>query len=134
METDTCTTGPHIGRQIEGIRRLRGITQIELGDLLGVTPQAVSKMEQAEKMDDERLGKIAAALGVTLEGLKKYNEKTVLYNTNNFYENCGVKTDAVNNSNNQTFNNYPINEVVKLFENLLDKEKVKFEQLKKMKE
>lgn len=134
METETYTNGPHIGRKIERIRRLRGITQTELGDLLGVTPQAVSKMEQAEKMEDERLGKIAAALGVTLEGLKKYNEETILYNTNNFYENCGVKADAVNNSNNQTFNNYPINEVIKLFENLLDKEKEKFEQLKKRKE
>lgn len=67
-----------------------GMTQTELGRMLGITKQAVSKMEQTEKIDDERLEKIASALGVTTDGLKEYNEETVLYNTNNFYENCGM--------------------------------------------
>ena len=80
----------HLGKKIERVRRLRGMTQTELGQLLGITKQAVSKMEQTEKIDDERLEKIASALGVTTDGLKEYNEETVLYNTNNFYENCGV--------------------------------------------
>lgn len=71
------------------------MTQTELGQLLGITKQAVSKMEQTEKIDDERLEKIASALGVTTDGLKEYNEETVLYNTNNFYENCGVKMQLV---------------------------------------
>ena len=92
----------HLGKKIERVRRLRGMTQTELGQLLGITKQAVSKMEQTEKIDDERLEKIASALGVTTDGLKEYNEETVLYNTNNFYENCGVK-NAI--GNNQTFNN-----------------------------
>ncbi len=47
------------------------MTQADLGDILGVTKQAVSKMEQTEKMDDARLNEIASALGVTVEGLKK---------------------------------------------------------------
>ena len=73
-----------MGKKIERVRRLRGMTQTELGQLLGITKQAVSKMEQTEKIDDERLEKIASALGVTTDGLKEYNEETVLYNTNNF--------------------------------------------------
>lgn len=44
------------------------MTQAELGDLLGITKQAVSKIEQTEKFDDERLGEIASALGVTVDG------------------------------------------------------------------
>ena len=96
------------------------MTQTELGQLLGITKQAVSKMEQTEKIDDERLEKIASALGVTTDGLKEYNEETVLYNTNNFYENCGVK-NAI--GNNQTFNNFPIEQTIELFEKLLEKQK-----------
>ncbi len=131
MENETNTSGLHIGRKIERIRHLRGITQTELGELLGVTKQAVSKIEQTEKFDDERLKEIASALGVTIEGLKKYNEETVLYNTNNFYENCGVKTSAVSN---QTFNNFPIEQAIELFENMLDKQRELFENFKKEKE
>ena len=55
MGTDTYTNTLHIGRKIERVRRLRGMTQTDLGDLLGVTKQAVSKMEQTEKIDDDKL-------------------------------------------------------------------------------
>ena len=106
----------HLGKKIERVRRLRGMTQTELGQLLGITKQAVSKMEQTEKIDDERLEKIASALGVTTDGLKEYNEETVLYNTNN-----------------QTFNNFPIEQTIELFEKLLEKQKEQFESLKKEK-
>ena len=56
----------HLGKKIERVRRLRGMTQTELGQLLGITKQAVSKMEQTEKIDDERLEKIASALAFFL--------------------------------------------------------------------
>ena len=80
-------------------------------------------------MNDQK--KIASALGVTTDGLKEYNEETVLYNTNNFYENCGVK-NAI--GNNQTFNNFPIEQTIELFEKLLEKQKEQFESLKKEKQ
>lgn len=132
METENITNRlHHLGRKVERVRRLRGMTQTELGDLLGITKQAISKMEQSEKIEDERLDKIATALGVTVEGLKEFNEETVLYNTNNFYENCGVK-NAI--GNNQTFNNFPLEQAIELFEKLLDKQREQFENLKKAKE
>lgn len=132
METENITNRlHHLGRKVERVRRLRGMTQTELGDLLGITKQAVSKMEQSEKIEDERLDKIATALGVTVEGLKEFNEETVLYNTNNFYENCGVK-NAI--GNNQTFNNFPLEQAIEFFEKLLDKQREQFENLKKAKE
>ena len=130
METEKYTNTIHLGRKIERVRRLRGMTQAELGDLLGITKQAVSKIEQTEKFDDERLGEIASALGVTVDGLKSFNEETILYNTNNFYENCGVKSAV---SNNQTFNSFPVEQVIEIFEKLLDKQKEQFETLKKEK-
>ena len=133
METEKYTNTIHLGRKIERVRRLRGMTQAELGDLLGITKQAVSKIEQTEKFDDERLGEIASALGVTVDGLKNFNEETILYNTNNFYENCGVKSAVSNTGNNQTFNSFPVEQVIEIFEKLLDKQKEQFETLKKEK-
>lgn len=50
MENEINTNATHIGRKIERIRRLRGMTQTDLGDLLGITKQAVSKMEQSERL------------------------------------------------------------------------------------
>ena len=84
METESYTNNSHLGRKIERIRRLRGMTQTDLGELLGVTKQAISKMEQSEKIDDDKLKQVADALGVTEDGLKKFTEETVLYSTNNF--------------------------------------------------
>jgi transcriptional regulator with XRE-family HTH domain len=62
--TNDTNTLP-VGRKIEKIRRLRGMTQTELSDLLGVSEQAVSKMKQTKKMNESRLNYIADVLGVT---------------------------------------------------------------------
>lgn len=132
METANYTNVLHIGRKIERVRRLRGMTQTDLGDALGISKQAVSKIEQTEQIDNDRIKQIAEALGVTEEGLTKFNEETVLYNTINFYENCGVTTSAV--SNNHTFNNFPIEKTIEMFEKLLQKEKDKFEKVKRRKQ
>src|SRR5215831_6136410 len=132
METIDYTNALHIGRKIERIRRLRGMTQTELGGTLGISKQAVSKMEQTEQMDDERIKDVAKALGVTEEGLKSFHEEHVLYNTNNFYENCGVTATAVN-AYTETFNNFPIEKTIEMFEKLLQKEREKFETVKRAK-
>ena len=118
----------HLGRKIEQVRRLLGITQTELGNLLGITKQAVSKIEHTEKLNDDRLKEVALALGVTMEGLKNYNDNTVLYSTNKFYGKCGVATNPV--SNNHIFNNFSIDKAIEQFEKLLDEEKEQFELLK----
>lgn len=131
METDTYTNTLHIGRKIERVRRLRGMTQTELGDLLGVTKQAVSKMEQTEKVDDEKIKQVAEVLGVTEEGLKRFTEETVLYYTNNFYENCNVSASNIGPITNvENLNHFSLEQAVKLFEELLKIEREKFRQEK----
>ncbi len=129
METTNYTNMLHMGRKIERVRRLRGLTQTELGDALGITKQAVSKMEQTEQVDDERLKQIANALGVTEDGLKNFHEERVIYNTNNFYENCGVTSNAIS-GNTENFNNFPLEKTIELFEQLLQKERERFEKVK----
>ncbi|TAH55209.1 MAG: XRE family transcriptional regulator [Methanosarcina mazei] len=135
MEMENYTNTLHIGRKIERVRRLRGMTQADLGDILGVTKQAVSKMEQTEKMDDGKLKQVAEALGVTEEGLKNFTEETVLYCTNNFYENCHVSASNIGPiSTVENLNHFSMEQAIKLFEELIKIERKKFESLKKEKE
>lgn len=134
MDTDNHKQMLHMGRKVERIRRLRGMTQTELGDLLGgITKQAVSKIEQSEKIEGEKLKRIADALGVTEDGLKKYNEESILYYTYNFYENSGVSAASIGAHNIETLNNFPLKKTIEAFEKLLQTEREKFEEVKNQK-
>ena len=105
------------GRKIERVRKLRGFTQSDLAEKLGVSKQAISKLEQAENIGDEKLNEVAIALGVTFEGLRDFTEDKVLYNTNNFYDNCGVTASNIV-ANVETLNN-PLKETIEIFERQL---------------
>ena len=59
------TATPHIGRKISRIRELRGMKQETLAEELGISQQSVSQMEQSENLEDEKLDKVAKALGVS---------------------------------------------------------------------
>lgn len=97
METIANTLTLHKGRKIERVRKLRGLTQAQLGERLGgISKQAISKIEQSEEIDDSRLKEVADALEVTFDGLKNFSEEKVLYNTINFYENSGVTANSIN--------------------------------------
>ena len=64
-----------IGKNIAVYRKNKGLTQGELGELLGVTNQAVSKWESEVSMPDVMLlPEIAKALGVTVEDLYALRE------------------------------------------------------------
>ncbi len=115
----------HIGRKISRIRELRGMKQEALAQELGISQQAISKLEQSDKIEEEVLDKIAKALGVTAEGLKHFTEDSVFNNINNFHDNS-----IQNNFN-------PIEKVIQLYdekiallERLLASEREKVEILK----
>lgn len=83
-KTTTTTKPVHIGKKIEKLRRILGVTQADLGQQLGITKQAVSKMEQTEQINSKRLKQVAEALGVSAKAIKDFNEKAILDCDNNF--------------------------------------------------
>jgi transcriptional regulator with XRE-family HTH domain len=125
-------TTSHIGRKISRIRELRGMKQEALAAELGISQQAVSKIEQSAEVEDSALEKIALALGVPVEGIKKFNEEAVF----------NIIGNTVNNHDQAAFFNYyptfnPIDKLVELFEEnkklyqeLLKSEREKVELLK----
>jgi transcriptional regulator with XRE-family HTH domain len=106
----------HIGRKIERIRELRGMKQETLAAALGISQQAVSKMEASENVDEDRLQKVADVLGVTPGAIRNLNEEAIFNNINNtFHDNSALV--------NYQFN--PIDKVVELYERLLKAEQEK---------
>src|ERR1700761_1342414 len=125
----------HIGRKISRIRELRGMKQEALAAELGISQQAVSKIEQSAEVEESALEKIAVALGVPVEGIKKFNEEAVF----------NIIGNTVNNHDQAAFFNYyptfnPIEKLLELFEEnkklyqeLLQSEREKVELLKNSK-
>ena len=123
----------HIGRKISRIRELRGMKQDVLAAELGISQQAISRIEQSEKIEDEVLEKIAKSLGVSAEGIKNYSDEAVIYNIQNNYE--GSNNHGANIGHQHNFN--PIAKLLevfeenkKLYERLLASEREKIDLLK----
>tara|TARA_R110000868_G_scaffold409765_2_gene695962 strand:+ start:23485 stop:23895 length:411 start_codon:yes stop_codon:yes gene_type:complete len=131
---ETATKPNHIGRKISRIRELRGMKQETLAEELGISQQAVSKIEQSEKIEDDKLEQIANVLGVTKEGIENFSDEAVL----NIISNTFNDSSILNGINFQpNFN--PLDKVIslfeekeKLYERLLQAEKEKIAYLEKL--
>lgn len=124
----------HIGRKISRIRELRGMKQDALAANLGITQQAISKLEQSEFIEEETLERVAKVLGVTPETIKKFSEDSIFNYFNNFSDNS-INQGPIGAHNTCNFN--PLDKIVelfeenkKLYERLLQAEKEKNELLK----
>mgnify|MGYP003644270210 CR=1 FL=1 len=127
---ETATKPNHIGRKISRIRELRGMKQEALADVLGISQQAVSKIEQSPEVEDDKLDKVAKALNVSTETIKNFSEELAINYFNNFYDNSSSQGNSFNQGSFATFN--PLDKVVELYERLLQAEKDKIEYLEKL--
>ena len=133
METAEKTNRTHLGRKISRIRELRGMKQETLATELGISQQAISKLEQSEEIEDSTLEKIAKALGVPADSIRNFDEEKMIYNIQNNYENSNNSGSIIGYQ--VTFN--PLEKVIelyeenkKLYEKLLASEREKVEILK----
>ncbi|KAA5538321.1 helix-turn-helix domain-containing protein [Paenimyroides baculatum] len=125
MET---TQKKHLGRNISRIREMKGMKQETLAELLGISQQKMSVIENTEELDDAKLNEIAKALDVPANAIKEYSdERMINIISHNTFQN---DSSAVKNLYNPTFN--PLDKLVeaydenkKLYERLLQAEKDK---------
>jgi transcriptional regulator with XRE-family HTH domain len=128
---DTIAKPKHIGRNISRIRELRGMKQEALAFEIGISQQSVSIIEGSETVDEEKLKKIAVALGVSLEAIKNYSDEGVFNYFNTFNDtDFSNSQGAFGQNNNCSFN--PLDKVVELYERLVQVEKEKVEYLEKL--
>ena len=121
------------------MRELLGIQQQVAAEKLGITQQAISKLEQKEEVDDKTLDKVAQAMGITSGAIKNLDENATVYN---IVTNHGAANDdaVINNHgyNYQcTFN--PLDKYVEavkkneeLYQELLKSEREKVAMLEKL--
>ena len=88
----------HTGTKVKRIREFRGLKQEALAVKLGISHQAVSKIEQSEEIEDDKLASIAEALGVTVDTIKNFDENAVLGVSNFFNPHFEGNSTAVHNS------------------------------------
>jgi len=131
----------HIGRKVARLRELRGIKQETLAEQLGISQQAVSRLEQSESIEDTTLARIAKALDVTAEAIKNFNEESIIYNIQNNYEGATNNTvqqyqctfNPLDEYRNEVKENKRLSEEnKKLYEALLKEKDEKIALLKKM--
>lgn len=103
---------------------MRDMKQETLAEALGISRQSVSKIEQSEEIEDDKLEQIAKALGVTVDAIKNFNEEaTINYNQFN-YEGSNKEAGSVwVHNHNCTFN--PMEKIVELYERMLQLEREK---------
>jgi transcriptional regulator with XRE-family HTH domain len=114
------------------LRRERGSNAPDLSgaEELGISQQAVSKIEQSETIEDDKLEQIAKVLGVTKQAIENFSEELAINYFNNFYDNSFSNSQGTFHPNNCTFN--PLDKVVELYERLVQAEKDKIEYLEKL--
>lgn len=122
----------HIGRKIARIRELRGMKQEALALELGISQQAISKIEQSETVEEETLERVAKALGVNSDAIKAFNDEAIINIIANTFNN-----DAAAYAHNYKCSFNPIDKIVELYEEkqalmerLLESEREKVEILK----
>jgi len=128
MQTEATPKLVHEGRNVKRIREIFGIKQEALAMDLGVSQQAVSKLEEREILDKDMLEKVAKALKVTPEAIKNFSEEATICNIQNNYEGSNAGATNVNtNNNNCTINTF--DKVIELYERMLKDKDAMIEKL-----
>lgn len=140
MEHQTKPRPKHMGRKIGRMREVLGIKQETVTDKLGITQQAISKIEPSENVEEVMLERVAHALGVNAEAIKNFNEEATINYVQQNHE--GANPGAANigahvQNNHCTFN--PIDKLVeameenkRLYEELLKSEREKVAMLERL--
>lgn len=124
----------HEGRNVKRFREMLGIKQDTLALGLGLSQQAVSALEQKEKIDEKILGDVAKMLKIPVEAIQNFDEEQAVNIISNTFN------DQSNGYNYYpTFNINPIEKWIeameenkKLYERLLQTEREKVALLEKM--
>jgi len=116
----------HVGQNLQRMRIYFGIKQDALAKDLGISQQAISKIEQQVEIEKDLLKKIGDIIGVSPEMIENFDVERAIYNINNnsFRDNTFEQGSSAIA---QQFN--PIEKIIELYERLLKSEREKNELL-----
>ena len=120
-------TTPHIVHHGHNVRRLREILNVKqeaIAAELNVSQQAMSKLEQKEKIENETLEKISKVLGIPSGVIKNFNEESavnIIANTFNDSSSSFVYKPSTN----------PIEKITELYERIIREKDAQIASLEK---
>lgn len=107
----------HLGKNVAKIRLFRGMKQWTLGQELGMTQQEISDLEKEEEISDDVLEKISDVLGISVDGIKNFDEQAVIYNINHYND---IHDNTYHAGAGTQIFNEPSEKIAQLYERLLD--------------
>lgn len=120
----------HEGRNVKRIREILGIKQDALALDLGLSQQAISALEQKEKIDDKLLNDVSKILKVPIEAIRNMTDEAATNFFNTFNDQSGFNYQCTINPLDKYIE--AIEENKKLYERLLATEREKVVLLEKM--
>lgn len=125
METEENTSNKkrtHHGHAVKRLRMDRRLSQKDLGNIIGMSQQALCRYEEQEKIDDLTLERLAKGLEVSVELIKELeDDKPLAYyiENNTISDNTIENTDsfatlATNSNDNNTYNSKDTKETLHL--------------------
>lgn len=107
----------HVGKNIARIRLFRGVKQWTLGQEIGMTQQEISDLEKQEEVADDVLEKISDVLGISVDGMKDFDEQAVIYNINHYND---IHDNTYHAGSGTQIFNEPSEKIIQLYEKLLE--------------
>lgn len=127
----------HEGRNIKRLREILGIKQDDLAIQLGLSQQAISQLEQKEKVDSKILEDVAKALKIPVEAIRSFSDEATFNIVSNSFHDFKDNAHASLLNYHCSFN--PLDKLMeqveenkKLYEALLKSEREKITLLEKM--
>lgn len=74
----TITTAFYLGQRIEAIRKAKGLTQAELGDLSECSRRTIIQLEQGANVSTHTLFRVLASLGMSMDIMDKRSDYRAL--------------------------------------------------------
>jgi transcriptional regulator with XRE-family HTH domain len=113
----------HHGQNIRKLRDMLGIKQENIALEINMSQQNFSKLEQKKIIDDETLEKIADAMNISPDTIKRFNDDGIInIISSNFHDNSGPVM----------YNFNPIEKVVELYEKLMEEKDKRILSLEKL--
>ena len=113
MNTETSKKGAkriHQGRNVKRFREMLDIKQYDLAEKIGTSQQTISRIEQEEMPDEKQLQKIADALHISVDAIKKWDDEMAVNIISSTFNDQAIAYQ--NNVN-------PIDKITELYERLL---------------
>jgi len=117
----------HQGRNAQRIRIYYSIKQEILAKELGVSQSQLSQIENQPVIEENMLHKLADALGVTPDLIRRFDVAKAIYNINHFKDTTINGANSGSGTAHQNIN--PLDKVIELYERLLNSEREKLELL-----